>query len=65
MLFKVQLARRQLVGLRGLPEGVGQVVEPLLVPIPEVEQGAHRIVPALPSGAPVTRPAELAAPTPG
>ena len=47
--------RLQLVCERGLPETVGQVVEPRLVLILKVEQGAYRILPALRSGSAVLR----------
>ena len=53
--------RLQLVCERGLPETVGQVVEPRLVLIPKVEQGAYRILPALRSRAAVLRLAVLQA----
>ena len=45
----------QLVCERGLPETVGQVVEPRLVLMLKVEQGADRILPALRSGSAVLR----------
>ena len=45
----------QLVCERGLPETVGQVVEPRLVLMLKVEQGAYRILPALRSGSAVLR----------
>ena len=47
--------RLQFVCERGLPETVGQVVEPRLVLILKVEQGAYRILPALRSGSAVLR----------
>ena len=46
---------RQLLCGRGLRETGGQVVEPSLVLILEVEQSAHRILPALRSGAAIPR----------
>ena len=45
--------RLQLVCERGLPETVGEVVEPRLVLILKVEQGAYRILPELRSRAAV------------
>ena len=45
----------QLVCERGLPETVGQVVEPRLVLMLKIEQGADRILPALRSGSAVLR----------
>ena len=45
---KIKAADRlQLVGERGRAEIVGQVVEPPLIFILEVQQGAYRLVPAL------------------
>ena len=59
---KIKRANRlQLVAKRGLLERIGQVVEPPLILPLEVEQGAHRILPALRSRAPVVRPAVLRA----
>ena len=46
----------QLVGERGRAEIVGQVVEPPLIFILEVQQGAYRLVPALRSRPAVVRP---------
>ena len=51
----------QLACGRGLPETVGQVVEPCLILILEVEQSAYRILPALRSRAAVLRPAVMQA----
>ena len=51
--------RLQLLGERGLLECVGQVVEPRLILLLEVEQGAHRSPPALRARAPVRRLAVL------
>ena len=53
--------RLQLVSERGLPEIVGQVVEPRLVLTLEVEQGAHRLLPALRSRPAVLRRAVMQA----
>ena len=55
---KIKPANRlQLVCERGLLKIVGQMVEPRLIAILEVEQGAYRILPALRSGPAVLRPA--------
>ena len=57
---KIKPANRlQLVCERGLLKIVGQMVEPRLIAILEVEQGAYRILPALRSGPAVLRPAVL------
>ena len=57
---KIKPANRlQLVCERGLLKIVGQMVEPRWVAILEVEQGAHRILPALRSGPAVLRAAVL------
>ena len=53
--------RLQPVSKRGLPEIVGQVVEPRLVLPLEVEQGAYRILPELRSRVAVLRPAVMQA----
>ena len=53
--------RLQPVSKRGLPEIVGQDVEPRLVLLLEIEQGAYRILPELRSRAAVLRPAVMQA----